>query len=209
MERRTGIKEAKQLYGEQFIGFEEIAKIASETGVQLPVEVPEIPFTIEALKQHASDCILILGVNRMKNGEPLTLMSLRARFGTDPAVSEPCFYNQDWYLKEDFMQTALESRWYLVRKNVFEDSRAVLPSILEEKHHFPRAVLCAYTFFTCWFHSRQVLWQNDFIWCSDTDHHNDRIYVGKYTDIDGINKNGFSIHRHLALKSSYAAISVY
>lgn len=209
MERRTDIALARELFGENFIGSEEIAGIASQLGVQFPAVVPEIPYHLSELKAHATDSILILGVENMADGRPLTLLSLQQRFGIDPAVSEPCFYNQDWYLKEDFMQTVLESRWHLIRKNVFEDSRAMLPEILENRYKFPRAVLCAYTFFAWWFHAHQVLWQYDFIWCSDADHHNDRIYVGKYTDVDGINKNGFNIHRHLALKSSYAAISVY
>jgi hypothetical protein len=209
MERRTEIIAAKQLFGEQFIGMEEIANIAAEMGLQFPGIEPAIPYTVEELKKHAADCILILGADTTKNGKPLTLMALREQFGIDPALSEPCFYNQDWYLKEDFVQTRLENRWYLVKKNVFEESRAVLPEILERKHHFPQAVLCAYTFFAWWFHAHKVLWRDDFIWCSDTDHHHDRIYVGRYNDIDGINKNGFSIHRHLALKNSYAAISVY
>jgi hypothetical protein len=30
--------------------------------------------------------------------------------------------------------------------------------------------------------------------------------VGKCHDVDGINKNGFSIHRHLALRKCYGAV---
>lgn len=209
MERRTNIKEARQLFGENFIGADEISKFAPDFGVQLPINVPAILYSKSELEAHTTDSILILGVEKMGDGKSLNLMSLRERFGSNPADFQPCFYNQDWYLNEDFMQFELKSRWYLIKKNVFEDSRAVLPSILEKKYNFPQAVLCGYVFFAYWFHSHNILWRHDFVWCSDVDHNGDRIYVGKYVDIDGVNKNGFSIHRHLALRNSYAAISLF
>ena len=195
------------MFGQNFIGVEEIANISSKLGIKLPIILPEIPFTNEELIARSTDSILILGSDMMNDGKTLNLFSLRELFGIDPDKNEPCFYNQDWYLNEDFMQTSLENRWYLISKNVFEESRSVLPSILEKKYNFPLAILCAYTFFIYWFHNKKVLWQNDFIWCADFDHNGDRIYVGKYTD--STNKNGFSIHRHLALRDSYATITVY
>jgi hypothetical protein len=126
----------------------------------------------------------------------------------NPEIQEPCFYNQDWYLKEDFIQSTLENRWYLLKKNVIEESRAVLPDVLlKQKMSFPSAILCTYTFFAYYYAAGELLWYHDFVWCSDTDHNGDRIYVGKYHDIDDVNKNGFSIHRHLALRNCYAAIN--
>lgn len=150
--------------------------------------------------------ILILG--RPSRGRiDVNIRNLRNVFGTDPEISEPCFYNQDWYLNEKFIDETLDFRWYLVRKDVFDQSRAVDPNLLiENKVRFPSAILCCYTFFAFWFARGIKLWEYEFIWCNDKDHNGDRIYVGKYTDIDGINKNGFSIHRHLALRPCYSAI---
>ena len=68
--------------------------------------------------------------------------------------------------------------------------------------------MCTYTFFVFYLCRHEKIWNHDFIWCSDRDHNGDRIYVGKYHDIDGVNKNGFSIHRHLALRPCYGAISI-
>lgn len=209
MERRTNIEFAKKKFGTNFIGVDEITMIAPKLGVQLPLIIPEIPYSKAELNAHSKDSILILGLENMANGKALTLLSLRERFGISSEIHEPCFYNQDWYLNESFLNNALESKWYLIKKNVFEESRAVQPTALENKYNLPSAILCAYTFFAYWFHSKDVLWKDDFIWCSDRDHNGDRIYVGKYVDIDGVNKNGFSIHRHLALRSCYAAIEVY
>lgn len=209
MERRADIVEAKGLFGLNFIGSDEIAKIELGIGVQSLARIPEIPYRKAVLKEHADDSILILGSDTMTDGSKLNIMSLRKRFGTDPDVSEPCFYNQDWYIKEDFVKTSIEIKWYLIRKNVIEESRAVLPATLERQFKFPKAVLCAYTFFVYWFHAHVLLWKDDFVWCLDTDHNGDRVYVGRYTDAEGINKNGFNIHRHLALRNTYAAVSVY
>jgi hypothetical protein len=209
MEGRADIEYCKKLFGKNFIGVDELAMIASELGIQLPMIVPEIPYTKTELKSHSADCLLILGSEKMHDGSFLTLKSLRNRFGTKQDVSEPCFYNQDWYMKEDFIKIGLKIKWYLIRINIYEDSRSVLPEILEKKYKFPMAVLCAYVFFAYWFYTKTILWKYDFVWCSDIDHNGDKIYVGKYIDIDGINKNGFSIHRHLALRNFYGSISLY
>ena len=106
------------------------------------------------------------------------------------------------------MKRVLENKWFLIRKSVFEDSRAQDPEILAKKHSFPSAVLCAYTFFITWYCSGEHLWQQDFIWCDDTDHNGDRIYVGRYHDATGINKDGFNIHRHLRIRDSYGCIEM-
>jgi hypothetical protein len=73
---------------------------------------------------------------------------------------------------------------------------------------FPSAILCVYAFFAYYCSYGEMLWHNDFVWCLDTDHNGDRIYVGKYHDVDGVNKNGFSIHRHLSLRSCYASVDM-
>lgn len=96
------------------------------------------------------------------------------------------------------------------KKNVIESSRAVQPlELLNENINFPTAILCVYTFFAYYYARKELLWHHDFVWCSDTDHNGDRIYVGKYHDVDEVNKNGFSIHRHLALRNCYGAIALY
>lgn len=176
---------------------------------QLPVQVisvPSIPYTAMELEAKKNDYLLILGVSRLKNGKFLTIRSLIEIFGKDPSKSEPCFYNQDWFMKEEFIDTPVPEGWFLIRKNVFDDSRAVSPDELEQKHSFPMAIRCVYAFFASWVCLDERLWWHDFVWCCDRDHNGDRIYVGKYHDIDGVNKNGFSIHRHLALRPCYGAI---
>lgn len=193
------------LFGNSFIGPEQL-RSNSNLPFQIGDKIIPLPFTLEELQSKKDDYILIYGVSNLSNGSPLTIRSLLELFGKDPNVFEPCFYNQDWYNKEDFIDTQMPEGWFFIRKSVFEESRAVLPDELEKKYSFPLAVRCVYAFFTAWFCSNERLWWHDFVWCCDRDHNGDRIYVGKYHDVDGVNKNGFSIHRHLALRPCYGAI---
>ena len=189
----------------QTIGPEELRNIQA-LNLKIPEKVPEIPFTEEELKAKENDYLLVFGVSVFNDGTPVTIRNLKRRFGKDPEISEPCFYNQDWYDKEHFIDIPMEDGWFFIRKNVYEDSRAVQPAELMKEHAFPSAITCTYAFFAAWYVCGIRLWEHDFVWCRDTDHNGDRIYVGKYHDIDGVNKNGFSIHRHLALRPCYGCI---
>ncbi len=211
MERAT-VKEAKHIFRDNFIGIEKIIPFFKKIGITenslKHFEIPNIPYSVKELESYSKDYILILGIGQIQEFS-ISIRFLRDKLGFNPELSEPCFYNQDWYLKEDFVDNTLQNKWYLIQKKVFEDSRAVQPAqLLEKGIRFPSAILCTYTFFAYYFSNQLILWEYDFVWCSDTDHNNDRIYVGKYRDIDGVNKNGFSVHRHLALRNCYSAINI-
>ncbi len=203
------IEKIKQLFGEKFVGREELKPFFEAMGFQ-DCDIDDVPinYNDEVLERAASEgYILILGVSHINENE-ISLRFIRDKFGVNPDDSEPCLYNQDWYMKEDFMDLTLDDRWYLIKKEVYENSRAIMPNDLENRGlTFPSAILCGYTFFAYYFACQEYLWWHDFVWCSDTDHNGDRIYVGKYHDIDGVNKNGFSVHRHLALRPCYGAIA--
>ena len=206
MERGTRIEEAKEIFGNCLIGPEELLKYSKQMGIKMPIKIPNIPFKPSELSERSEDYILVLGSSTMSSGDPISLFSLREYFGINPDVIEPCFYNQDWYLKEKFMTNPLTDNWYLIRRSVFENTRAQNPEQISAKLKLPSAVQCAYAFFMNYFYTGEYLWEHDFVWCNDKDHNGDRIYVGKYHDITGINKNGFSIHRHLALRQWYGSI---
>lgn len=203
--------EIKTIFGKNYIGLDEQKTFFQKLGLDSRlIREPDINFSDSDLTQAANDgYILICGIEQI-DGIRITLKYLRKVFGINPAVYEPCLYNQDWYMSESFMDNALNSQWYLIKKEIYEDSRAVMPlELIERGIHFPSAILCGYTFFAYYFHNNVYLWWHDFIWCCDVDHNGDRIYVGKYNDVDGINKNGFSIHRHLALRPCYTAIDIF
>lgn len=203
-------EQIRQIFGVNFIGKEELNPFFKALGFgEIDLQEKPIQYSDADLQKAASEgYILIYGVGSI-NGQFITLKLLREKFGVNPDVSEPCLYNQDWYMKEDFMDLKLENRWYLIKKDVYEESRAVMPGDLTQQGLvFPPAILCGYSFFAYYFAHNEYLWWHDFVWCCDTDHNGDRIYVGKYHDIDGVNKNGFSIHRHLALRPCYGGISV-
>ena len=218
MEGTASIDQIREIMGPNFIGPSELTGIAAELGVvspfQLTGSIPEIPFELSYLEKVAGDFLLILGIPVTDKNELLTLIRMRTFFGMDPIFKEPCFYNQDWYLNEDFAKIeSIEFKWYLVQKEVNETSRGRNPhEFLKqsgETTKLPSAILATYSFFAWYMHTKgEILWNHDYIWCSDRDCHGDQIYVGRYTYSFGLNKNGFSIHRHLSIKRCYGVVSV-
>lgn len=207
----TELNKLKTLFGDNFLGPNELRGLMEEFSTDYnSVEVPQLKYSWDELERYAKDYILVIGIPMLyPTNLKITIRTLREKFGFDSNVAEPCFYNQDWYMSEDFIDKTLESVWYLIKKDVYEDTRAEMPfNIMSKGITFPSAILCTYTFFAYYFAYGKMLWYHDFIWCSDVDHNGDRIYVGKYHDIDAVNKNGFSVHRHLALRPCYAAVDM-
>lgn len=203
--------------GVNFIGPDELSGIAGKMNIpdaRTLGNIPPIPYREDDVAAVRSTHLMILGAPKAADGTPLTLVKMRAHLGWDPATSEPCFYNQDWYLKEKFAnETTLEPRWYLVRKEVVEATRGKTvdagKDALAEHEQLPSAMVTAYAFFAYYFLTGgQLLWKNDFIWCADTDANGDRIYTGRYVDPKGVNKNGFNIHRHLSVRPCYGIAPV-
>ncbi len=195
---------AREILGCNFIGSKELNRI---TKLQFENNnVPEIVFSEDELEEKKDNYLLILGVDRFSDSRLVTIRNLKSIFGENPEECEPCFYNQDWYDKEGFIDEPMKREWFFIRKSIYEESRMIQPEVLLLKYAFPSAIKCTYAFFVSWYSSGIKLWYHDYVWCSDTDHNGDRVYVGKYHDIDGINKNGFSIHRHLALRECYGCI---
>lgn len=211
MERTASITRAKEIMGKNFIGPDELFSIKDQLGIsfQNVHNIPTIPFPEDFLISLKDSAVLILAVPFYKDNSPLTILKLRKHFGWDPSISEPCFYNQDWYLKEPLANASPPKlNWYLLSKNLLEKSRGKAPDIIEriipDKQKIPTAFLCSFVFFSYYIHTRgEILWKNDYLWCSDTDHYGDQIFVGRYIDPTGVNKKGFSIHRHLSIKACY------
>jgi hypothetical protein len=205
MERRATLDEAKVMYGENFIGIEAINKISPFLNFKIPIILPEFNFSIKELEDYSEDYILILALSEFNNGKPVNLIEFRNLLGVSQDTP-PCFYNQDWYLKEKFATLQLSGDWHFVRKTILDSTRALSPEIISLNRKLPTAILCAYTFFVYYFINKVILWENDYLWCSDRDENGDRVYVGRYKDILGINKDGFSIHRHLSIRNCYGSI---
>jgi len=202
--------EAKKIMGQNFIGPEELKKISSKLNLSnlIKIKIPKIPYSANELKKVKKNYLLILGSAKTKNNSKLTLNKLRKTLGFNPEISEPCFYNQDWYIKEKFANNqTLDNKWYLISKLVKPKTRGLEPkkiqSALNAKEKLPSALLVAYVFFAYYFLTNQKLWVKDFIWCADKDHNGDQIYVGRYLDPKKINKNGFNVHRHLTINKTY------
>jgi len=199
------------LFGALYLGPEAWAPFAPRFRATALQAVARPAWRDEFLARHSKTHVLIYAPPQHVDGASITLNSLRACFGVDPTVSEPSFYNQDWYLKEEFAaRQPLEAGWHLLPVSVMEEARAKPPQdielLLDSAEKFSLAVNYAFAFFAFWLCTGgKRLWEHDFLWCRDLDHNGDRIYVGRYSDPTGINKNGFEIHRHLSLRAFYAA----
>ena len=149
----------KKLFGKNFIGKDELKSFFKALGFgDKEIQEKPIEYSDSDLQKAAKDgYILIYGVDQI-DGQNITLRFLRDKFGVNPDVSEPCLYNQDWYLKEDFMDLFLNAQWYLIKKDVYEDSRAVMPGDLTKRGlNFPPANLCGYTFFAYFYARNEYL----------------------------------------------------
>lgn len=207
MEGRS-IEIAKQIFGDNFIGREELMSIDStflfDSGKLINLQLPKIHISEEELKRCAQTHYLILVFPFLKDQKLLSIKFMREIFGVDSVTFEPCFYNQDWYINEEFVSTNnLEYKWVLVRKNVIEENRGILPFDFSS---FYSASLIVYAFFVVKLTKGYTLFENDYVWTSDKDVNGDIVYVGKYKDPLGVAKNGFEIHRHLSLKMNYSTI---
>ena len=158
MERVT-IEKAKRLFGNNFVGLEELRPLFEKMRLSyVSVQVPIIQYSYDELLKYSKDYVLILGIPELNN-TPLSIQTFRNIFGVEPNLSTPCFYNQDWYLNEDFINKTLELRWYLLKKDVLEGSRAIQPNeLLNSNVAFPDAILCVYTFWAYYYAQHVMLW---------------------------------------------------
>jgi len=216
MERKTTIEEAEKIMGINFIGINQLKSIEAKMGIYIPQEVvknpPTIQYSVDTLKKLQKEYLLILGVPYYKDKSPLTIVKMREHFGIDPDNSEPCFYNQDWYINEEFAKKkSFDLKWYLVKINAFDEFRGLSfnDSRLKDIVILPQTVVLVYVFFAVFFLQGGVLWINDYIWTQDTDDFYNQIYIGNYQDYKSTNKNGIEIHRFLTLNQHFGVVNCF
>lgn len=211
MERVTDLADAYKVMGDNLIGFKEISSsklLSTFLSLSNAENCNFVPYNIDELIKVKDSHLLILVIPSFRDGSNLKFNHFRNFFGLNPDYSEPCFYNQDWYLNEVFYcNSTLDFSWCLISKEISIETRGQIPS----KNQFGSSLLSAlqytYIFFIHFVLNGFPIWQYDYIWTSDYDDSNDQIYVGRYTDINHNNKNGFSIHRHLSIKKNYGTIN--
>ena len=105
------INDAKKIFKENFIGPDELIVKNNPINIKLPRKVPEIKVDISLI--NPNDYILILGIEKLNNNDILNIENLVSIFGVQPKNKSVSFYNQDWYLGEEFAQLSLSNKWYL------------------------------------------------------------------------------------------------
>ena len=198
-------EKAQQLLGKNFIGIEKLTRINNSFSVFIPDDLPVIPFDESELMKKKDTYVLLLCVFKFSDGRDITIKEMREKIAL--CGNRPCFYNQDWYLNERFINKPLDLKWLLVAKTLLDESRALPADTVVTKYKLHSAVELAYAFFVNYFvNNGEKLWDNDYVWCSDVDDKGDQIYVGRYTDASGLNADGFEIHRHLKIKKNYGVV---
>lgn len=196
---------AREILGTNFIGADELKNVKGAFSLGIPLHIPEIPYRESTLHEKKDSHILVLCVPCFSDETPITIASIRERIAR--CNGSPCFYNQDWYLHESFINKPLEAKWLLVSKNILDKSRALSVDSVVAKYPLHFAVELTYAFFVNYFvNGGEKLWNNDYVWCSDVDDKGDQIYVGRYTDASGLNADGFEVHRHLRIKRNYGVV---
>lgn len=198
---------ARDILGKNFIGEKESEILPEGFKIKTNTSL-KIPFSLDELKNKKDSHILIYCPAEFEDGTPISIYSIRTAI-EKIGVKSPCFYNQDWYLKENFYKKAIDApHWLLIQKYLDDSTRGVAPEKLESEYKLPAAVELTFSFFVYYYVTGgQKLWNNDYVWCKDKDNSGDRVYVGRYTDLAGLNAEGFEIHRHLSIKMNYGALS--
>ena len=94
------INEAKNTFKGNFIGPDKLNAINYNLKFNLPTKTPKIDIDITGI--NPMDYILIFGVSKLKDNTPINIKKLISIFGIQSSTKKIGFYNQDWYLDEQF-----------------------------------------------------------------------------------------------------------
>jgi hypothetical protein len=106
MESITSQADAERIMGHNYLGPKQANILLNKMGIESIIEneVPDVNFTEEVLINSSKDYILVYGV------DAINILDFRKCFGVNPDKSEPCLYNQDWYLSESFIQRRMDNK---------------------------------------------------------------------------------------------------
>ena len=92
-------EEAKKIFKSNFIGPAELQKI-NRFKVKVPKNTGDINLNVDNID--SEKYILIYGCKSLENLSTLDISTFIKKFGFKYSPNEVCFYNQDWYLEEEF-----------------------------------------------------------------------------------------------------------
>jgi hypothetical protein len=163
---------AKRIMGENFLGEVEVARAL---GVKLTekqrANVRVVPFSAKTLSECSTTHILFLGVERDRDGYPLTIRRLRDLF---PPRGQPCFrsYPKPSQPSQGYADVATpELRWYLIAAGLREESRSQpywrQKRFLQEHEYRERAVVYVYMVLLTFKARQRRLFEKDLVFCED------------------------------------------
>jgi len=127
------LESAKKIFKNNFIGPDELQLISNRINFRLPKKIPDIMFNIDNI--NPEDYILILGCNQLVDMTTLNTKKLIDIFGFKYEAKNVCFYNQDWYFGEDFLNQSLSNKWYLIQKKIQDETRGEIPKLFHPQFY--------------------------------------------------------------------------
>ncbi len=141
--------EAKEILSANFIGTKELERLQNHFAVRIPETIPSIPFEKDKLEGCRGTHLLILCTPQFSDGTDISIETIRLKVSLSGET--PCFYNQDWYLKEEFIKKQLGLKWLLVSKSVLDESRAIPAEKVVSMYRLHSAVELTFAFFANYF----------------------------------------------------------
>ena len=204
------LREAKEIFGENFVGIEEIEKFRGlkfseqekkNIARMWTEKVKEQKLTKEDLEQLEKEGFMVMlrsgTIEHERKEIPATLGNLREKF-------KDLFYNQDWYNDEKFVkEDAVKLAWAIVKKEVLEESRSkdwdeqeeILKQWAKEHKVDPKFVTrrmpaeVAYDILAYYSARNERILENDWDWTAVRSSDGEFVSVGSF-DADGLSVYG-------------------
>ncbi len=171
-EPTTSHNRARQIMGKNFFGIEEaIQHFGVNPSKQQLAALSEIPSTEEVLVAFKNTHILVAVF-------PMSILDIRGK------VENDLFYDQNLYNKESFAKEKGEVSWQLIRKTPVENSTSKTwqerLALITKDEEVPLARVMVYTTIGHYLATKERLFENVYVRCSDVDSDGRRVYVGHF-----------------------------
>lgn len=188
------LKEKNLLGAKDMLDPEAVIKALAAKGLEIElseeekVKFQQIPFSEETLK--------IVGSGQWRNTRAIlwwappercgvTMLKLRELFGTSKNT-QPCVYDHDWWLNEDFAKKVIREGWHLTltkmppetKNNSYEEQK----SLLTEKEELPEPNEVMYFCLVNYLiNDKERLLHNDYSRTNTLDSDGDVVYLGRFS----------------------------
>jgi hypothetical protein len=174
-EATTSQKRSREIMTKNFFGVEEaITHFGVNPSEQQLAALAEVPFT-EAVLEECKNTHILVAVF------PLSILEIRGK------TTSKLFCEQSWYNEEPFANYRGGVNWHLVRKTPVKNSTYKnwneQQALLAENEETPKAQVMVFTLTGHFLVSRETLFEQIHVRCSDLDSRGNRVLVGYFAPV--------------------------